>query len=72
MVRRSQPTMGGYCAMTKMVQSFLRDESGATAIEYALIASIISISIAAAATLLRGDLQGAYQKAADGLKNATN
>jgi|CXWK01.1.fsa_nt_gi pilus assembly protein Flp/PilA len=58
--------------LTSALRTFASDESGATAIEYALIASIISISIAAAATLLRGDLQGAYQKAADGLKNATN
>lgn len=54
------------------LKAFCLDESGATAIEYALIASIISISIAAAATLLRGELQNAYQSAATGLKNATN
>lgn len=54
------------------VQRFMRDCSGATAIEYALIASIISISIAAAVTLLRNDLQNAYQGVANGLKSATN
>ena len=38
--------------LTSALRTFASDESGATAIEYALIASIISISIAAAATLL--------------------
>ena len=50
---------------TAMIQTFrglVRDERGATAIEYALIASIISISIAAVAVSLgetvRDDLYG--------------
>lgn len=30
--------------MIKFVQSFLKDESGATAIEYALIAALISVA----------------------------
>ncbi len=36
----------------EFIRGFVRDERGATAIEYALIASIISISIAAVAVTL--------------------
>jgi pilus assembly protein Flp/PilA len=36
----------------ELIRGFVRDERGATAIEYALIASIISISIAAVAVTL--------------------
>lgn len=39
---------------------FLRDESGATAIEYALIASLLSIAIVGSAFLLGGGLQGMW------------
>jgi pilus assembly protein Flp/PilA len=39
-------------ATTELIRGFARDERGATAIEYALIASIISISIAAVAVTL--------------------
>lgn len=56
----------------KVFRDFASDKSGATAIEYALIASLVSISIAAAATALRGELQNAYTGVATGLKNATN
>jgi pilus assembly protein Flp/PilA len=36
---------------------FLSDESGATSIEYALIASLISVFIIGAVTLLSGRMQ---------------
>jgi pilus assembly protein Flp/PilA len=39
---------------------FLDDESGATAIEYALIAAIVSISIVAALQNVRGNLQSTF------------
>jgi pilus assembly protein Flp/PilA len=39
---------------------FLDDESGATAIEYALIAAIVSISIVAALQNVRGSLQSTF------------
>jgi pilus assembly protein Flp/PilA len=46
----------------ELIRGFVRDERGATAIEYALIASIISIAIAAVAITLgetvRDDLFG--------------
>ena len=39
---------------------FLDDEAGATAIEYALIAAIVSISIVAALQNVRGSLQSTF------------
>lgn len=42
------------------VTRFLNDESGATAIEYGLIAALISVGIIAAATALGGSLQGVF------------
>ena len=38
--------------MTTLISRFLKDESGATAIEYGLIASLISVAIITAATKL--------------------
>ncbi len=49
-------------SMIQLFRGFVRDEGGATAIEYALIASIISIAIATVAITLgetvRDDLFG--------------
>lgn len=39
---------------------FLSDESGATSIEYALIAGVLSIAIAASLTSMRGELQSTF------------
>jgi len=38
--------------MTKLFSRFLKDESGATAIEYGLIAALIALAIVAGATTL--------------------
>jgi pilus assembly protein Flp/PilA len=39
-----------------MIMKFIRDESGATAIEYGLIAAIIGIGIVTSLTTLKGNL----------------
>lgn len=39
---------------------FAKDESGATAIEYGLIAALIAVGIIAAATLLGGNLSNLF------------
>jgi pilus assembly protein Flp/PilA len=39
---------------------FLRDEEGATAIEYGLIAALISVAVIAALTTLGGNLSGLF------------
>jgi pilus assembly protein Flp/PilA len=45
---------------------FLRDERGATSIEYALIASVISIVIVGAATSIGSSLEGIFEAVAAG------
>ena len=55
--------------MTKLV-AFLRDESGASAAEYALILAIVGIGIVAAATALGGAISGAMNNAANTINTA--
>ena len=43
-----------------IVTRFLKDESGATAIEYGLIAALISVGIIVAATTLGGNLAATF------------
>ena len=49
--------------MEKFVQSFLRDESGAAAAEYALILAIVGAGIAVAALALGTAISGAIHTA---------
>lgn len=42
--------------MTKTITRFLRDDSGATAIEYGLIAALIAVVIISAVTLVGSNL----------------
>jgi pilus assembly protein Flp/PilA len=49
------------------MKRFLRDEKGATAIEYALIASIISLVIVGGATMIGTSLRGSFNQVATGL-----
>jgi pilus assembly protein Flp/PilA len=46
---------------------FLRDERGATAIEYALIASLIGLVIVGAVGAIGDSLNGTFNEAASGL-----
>ena len=48
--------------MSKIFKRFAKDESGATAIEYALIASLLSVAIIAALQTLGGKVSGTYTK----------
>ena len=48
--------------MLKMIQNFIRDEEGVTAIEYGLIAALIAVAIIAAVTLVGGELTNLLQK----------
>lgn len=50
---------------------FVKDESGATAIEYGLIAALISVGIIAAATTLGTGLGNLFNGIAGDLANAT-
>lgn len=50
-----------------MMRQFLREERGSTAIEYALIASLIGIVLVAAVTAIGGSLNGTFNDVAAGL-----
>lgn len=52
--------------MTKLRQ-LLRNEDGATAIEYGLIAGLIAVVIIAAVTLLGGDIAGVFTGISDAI-----
>lgn len=51
--------------MTKFISKFVKDESGATAIEYGLIAALIAVVIIAAVTTLGTKLSGTFSTVAD-------
>lgn len=46
--------------MSGFVQKYLRDESGATAVEYGLIAALVSVAAIAAMTLLGQNLTAIF------------
>ena len=48
--------------MTKFVSRFMSDESGATAIEYGLIAALIAVVIISAVTALGTTLKGKFNQ----------
>ena len=51
-----------------LVMRFLRDDGGATAIEYAMIASGIAVAIAATIVTLGSSVQGLYDGVATAMK----
>ena len=55
--------------MTKFMQ-FMRDDSGATAIEYGLIAALIAVAIIAAVGLVGTNLDNTFNTVASSLPNA--
>jgi len=55
----------GVTKMKNLVSRFMKDESGATAIEYGLIASLIGVAIIAGATALGTALDDTFQGVAD-------
>ena len=55
--------------MTKFINSFVRDESGASAAEYALILAIVGTAIAGAAIFLGDTIATAMSDAASCISN---
>mgnify|MGYP001014277785 CR=1 FL=1 len=54
--------------MTKLISKFAKDESGATAIEYGLIASLISVALIAASGTLGKNISNTFTKVANNVK----
>jgi len=57
--------------MSKFFTKFLKDESGASAAEYALILAIVGIGIVVAAQGLAGAISGAMNSASNTINNAS-
>ncbi|TWG66021.1 Flp family type IVb pilin [Aminobacter sp. J44] len=56
--------------MSKIIARFIKDESGATAIEYGLIAALIALAIVAGATTLGENLSAQFNHIAGKLKTS--
>jgi len=57
--------------MSKFVSRFMKDESGATAIEYGLIAALIAVALVSVMGVLRGGLEKAFQNIDTNLKKTS-
>ena len=53
-----------------LISRFVRDESGATAIEYGLIAALIAVAIISAVTLVGTNLSTTFTSVSTGLSGA--
>ncbi|MBY5408285.1 Flp family type IVb pilin [Rhizobium leguminosarum] len=56
--------------MTKLFSRFLKDESGATAIEYGLIAALISVALITGATTLGTKIGDTFNNLSDRMDDA--
>jgi pilus assembly protein Flp/PilA len=56
--------------MSKFMKRFLKDESGATAIEYGLIAALIALAIMGGATALGNSIDSKFQSISTTLDGA--
>lgn len=54
--------------MSTLLSRFVKDESGATAIEYGLIAALIAVAAITAMTSLGGQLSDTFQQVSDKLE----
>ena len=64
--------IGRELVMKNIVSRFVKDESGATAIEYGLIAALVGVGIIAALQNLRTDLNNTFGAVSTELQSATN
>ncbi len=55
--------------MKRLIARFIKDERGATAIEYGLIAGLIAVAIAASAGTLGGNLSDVFTNLATTVKS---
>jgi pilus assembly protein Flp/PilA len=54
--------------MTQLLKSFARDESGATAIEYGLIAALIAVVVIGAVTAVGTNLSAKFNNISNAVK----
>lgn len=54
--------------MNNFLSRFLKDQSGATAIEYGLIAALIAVAVITAVTTIGTNLTTTFDKVATGVK----
>ncbi|MFZ5912974.1 MAG: Flp family type IVb pilin [Pseudomonadota bacterium] len=59
-----------YVAVQEKIHAFKQDISGATAIEYGLIAAGIGLVVLAAAQILGGQLEGLFEEIGEGLEGS--
>jgi len=52
----------------RQISNFFRDEEGATAVEYGLLAALIASAIIASVTLLGGNVSAIFNKVANSIK----
>jgi pilus assembly protein Flp/PilA len=64
--------LGSLDMYSSIFETFAKDESGATAIEYALIAAIISVAIVASLSNVGTALQGLFNSVVSGFQSAGN
>jgi pilus assembly protein Flp/PilA len=57
--------------MKALFNRFVQNESGATAIEYGLIAALVAVAIIASLTGMKNSLTGTFNKVSTELTNAT-
>jgi pilus assembly protein Flp/PilA len=57
--------------MCKLIQSFAKDEDGATAIEYGLIAALVSVAAIGALTAMGNSLSTMFNTVSSALSTAT-
>ena len=57
--------------MRRLVLGFLRDDRGATAIEYAVMASLIALAIVGSVSLLSTNVKATYNNIANGVIGAS-
>jgi len=58
--------------MKTLMNRFVKDESGATAIEYGLIAALIAVAIIGALQALNTELKSTFSKVSSELKTASS
>jgi len=56
--------------MTQLIARFARDEAGATAIEYGLIAALLAVGLIGALTSLKTNIADTFDTVGTTLKNA--